>query len=170
MNQALSLILAAFLMLPSAAFAEGMAPAKFYNIPPKAAKPSVPVSAKVKEIIAPNIIQLETGESVRLLGIEAGRKTEVNRKAFEYLSTDVKGKMVQLAYDRKLRDDMGRLLAYVTVEGQKSESGGGFLQEDLLWRGYVYTSKKYPCKEYRRFRFYEKGAKKANRGNWEGTR
>ena len=170
MNRLISLVLAAFLMAPSIGFAEGMAPAKFYDIPPRPAKPSVPVSAKVKEIIAPNILQLETGESVRLLGIEAGRKTEVNRKAFEYLSTDVKGKMIKLEYDKKLRDDIGRLLAYVTLEGQKSESGGGFLQEDLLWRGYVYTSKKYPCKELRRFRFYEKGAKKAGRGNWEGTR
>jgi len=170
MNRWISLIIAGFLMLPSIASAEGMAPAKFYDIPPKASKPSVPVSAKVREIIAPNILQLETGESVRLIGIDAGRKTEVNRKAFEYLSTDVKGKMVKLEYDKKLRDDMGRLLAYVTLVEQKPESDGGFLQEDLLWRGYVYTSKKYPCKEYRRFRFYERGAKKANRGIWEGTR
>ncbi|MBI4971838.1 MAG: thermonuclease family protein [Candidatus Omnitrophica bacterium] len=145
-----------------------MAPPKFYDIAPESAKPKAPISAKVKEVYAPNIIQIETGESVRLLGVEASRKIDVNRKAIEFLSAEIKGKTIRLAYDKKMRDDMGRLLAYVTLESTPAPAGT--IQEDLLWRGYVYSSKKFPCKQYHRFRFYEKGAKKANRGVWEGTR
>ena len=128
---------------------------------------SDPKTGKVKEIIASHILQLESGESIRLLGIEPTRKVDVRRKAREYLENEVKGKEVRLEYDRRTRDEMGRWLAYVFVE-RNPPKADSLLQEDLLWRGYVYSAKKYPCKRIGVFQRYEKEARKAKRGVWEG--
>ena len=140
----------------------------FFCVPALAAesKTSLPSTGKVKEIIASHILQLESGESVRLLGIEPSRKVEVRRKAREYLENEVKGKEVRLEYDRRTRDEMGRWLAYVFVG--RNGHDRSLLQEDLLWRGYVYSAKKYPCKRIGVFQRYEKEARKAKRGVWEG--
>ncbi|MBI4397892.1 MAG: thermonuclease family protein [Candidatus Omnitrophica bacterium] len=120
----------------------------------------------MKEIFEANVLQLETGEWIRLLGIQPTRKVEVRRAAIDWMLQEVKGKAVKLEYDKQLHDAMGRMLAYVTLETTPPQTGP--IQEDLLWRGLVYTSKRYPCKQFSRFRRYEKEARKAKRGIWEG--
>lgn len=123
----------------------------------------------VKEIYAVNVIQLENKERIRLLGIDPSRKTEVRRKALEFLHSSVKGKKVRLEYDKRLKDEMGRTLAYVFLdEGKPLSESSAPLQEDLIWRGYAYASAKYPCRRLRQFRKYEKASRKARNGLWEG--
>ncbi|GEM_PF-3580057 len=142
------------------------APPKFYDVASRPPKPLPPETGKVKDILATNLIKLESGHVIRLLGVEPTRKIEVRRRAVEFMMSQVNGKTVKLSYDKKLNDELGRLLAYVTLETNPPQTGP--IQEDLLYRGYAYTSKKYPCKEYARFRRYEKVAKREKRGIWEG--
>jgi micrococcal nuclease len=121
-----------------------------------------PPEGIVKEIIAIDILQLESGKSVRILGIESTRKTTVRRDALDYLDSEVKGKKVTLEYDKRLKDNVGRLMAYVFLDE------GNLLNEELIWRGYAYAAKKYPCKKLRRFQRYEKAARKEKNGLWKG--
>jgi len=127
------------------------------------AKPrDLPSEVTIKEVVAIHILKTETGSSIRLLGIEPTRKTNIRRKALNYLDTEVLGKTVKIAYDRQRRDEMGRWLVYVTLPTEN------MLNEELIWRGYAYSSKKYPCKFSLRFKRYEKAAKKSKHGLWEG--
>ncbi len=152
---------------PSVSLAQP-APPKFYDLSKKPPKPAPVSESLVKEIISVHILQLDTGESVRLLGIEPSKKIEIRRAAIDYLMNRVKGKKIRLEYDKETRDNVGRLMAYVYLEEAKTaDPDAGPLQEDLIWRGYAYASKKYPCKKYRRFRKYEKAARKEKNGLWD---
>lgn len=156
------------LLLASTAFSEEPAPPKFFDVSHRPPKVPPPVTATVKDVAAVNILKIENGTSIRLLGIEPSHKIEVRRKAMDYLVTEIKGKTIHLEYDKKLKDELGRLLVYVFVVEKNGAQAKDPIQEDLIWRGYAYASSKYPCKKLRRFRIYEKGAKKERNGLWEG--
>lgn len=76
-----------------------------------------PEAWKVKEVIDGDSIVLQSGETVRYIGIDAPEEnqpffqeaTEANREMLD-------GKKITLEYDMEKRDDWGRILAYVWVD------------------------------------------------------
>ncbi|HPE20251.1 MAG TPA: thermonuclease family protein [Candidatus Mcinerneyibacteriales bacterium] len=94
---------------------------------------ALPRDSKVIFVADGDTIQLQTGNFVRLLGIDTPEKgQEYYAKAKDYVRKTVLGKRVTLEYGPEERDDYGRLLAYVWVE-----QGGNrrCLNEELLSRG-----------------------------------
>ncbi|HVK74433.1 MAG TPA: thermonuclease family protein [Kofleriaceae bacterium] len=92
-----------------------------------------PTEAVVARAIDGDTIELATGERVRYLMVDTPESTtEVecygeNARAFN--ADLVTGKTVQLRYDVECTDRFGRLLAYVTVDGQE-------INRILVERGY----------------------------------
>jgi len=71
----------------------------------------------VKDVIDGDTIELTNGEKVRLIGINAPEINEpFGKEAKEFLSKMVNGKAVKLEKDFKLKDEYGRLLAFVFVD------------------------------------------------------
>jgi len=98
-----------------------------------------PSQAVVKRVIDGDTIQLEGGERVRYIGIDAP-ETEYSKKGVEAFSKEateanrklVEGKSVRLEYDRQVRHD-NRLLAYVYA-------GEIFVNGELVRKGFALYS------------------------------
>lgn len=70
----------------------------------------------VKEIVSPELLVLNNGLTVRLIGIK--QNTALNGKAIEYLASRLKGKRVFLKYDEQKYDDENHLLVYLYLENK----------------------------------------------------
>lgn len=73
----------------------------------------------VQQVVDGDTFDLEGGERIRMLGIdtpERGTNAECwGDEAFNYLSSKIAGRTVELEYDVVREDDFGRTLAYVRV-------------------------------------------------------
>ncbi|MBI4548271.1 MAG: thermonuclease family protein [Ignavibacteriae bacterium] len=97
----------------------------------------------VKEILSPELIRLNNGLMVRLLGVkEDPRQRE---KAIEFLTTKIKSEQVFLKYDKNKYDENGNLLAYVYLRNKT------FINAHLIKRGLVNIDTDYDYKYKRRF-------------------
>jgi micrococcal nuclease len=98
--------------------------------------------AEVLRVVDGDTIEVSlegTEEDVRYIGVDTpesvapGEPVECFGHRASDLNADlVDGRTVRLAFDRELRDDYGRLLAYVHV-------GGVFVNAELVERGYART-------------------------------
>lgn len=70
----------------------------------------------VKQIISPELVLLNNGLIIRLIGIK--QNPEVNGKATDYLAQKTLGKKVYLRFDEKKYDDENHLLAYLYLENK----------------------------------------------------
>lgn len=70
----------------------------------------------VKEIISPEIIRLNTGLTIKLLGIK--QNPILNEKASEYLTNKTKGQKVFLRYDNLKYDKENNLLCYLYLQNK----------------------------------------------------
>ena len=70
----------------------------------------------VKEIISPELIKLNTGLIVKLIGIK--EKPGANGKATHYLKEKTKGQRVFLKYDNEKYDKENNLLCYMYLENK----------------------------------------------------
>ena len=70
----------------------------------------------VKEIVSPELLVLNNGLTVRLIGIK--QNTALNGKAIEYLASRLKGKRVFLKYDEQKYDEENHLLVYLYLENK----------------------------------------------------
>lgn len=70
----------------------------------------------VAKIISPELIKLNNGLVVRLIGIKQNH--ELNGEATEYLIQKFKGKKVFLKYDEQKYDEQNHLLAYLYLENK----------------------------------------------------
>lgn len=70
----------------------------------------------VKEIKSPEIVILNNGLTVRLLGVK--EKPELKEKAVEFIAQKTKGKRVFLKYDEMKHDEYNNLLAYLYLENK----------------------------------------------------
>lgn len=70
----------------------------------------------VKEIISPELLMLNNGITVRLLGIK--QNPSINGKATDYLAEKLKGKKVYLRYDAIKYDSENHLLVYMYLENK----------------------------------------------------
>jgi micrococcal nuclease len=116
---------------------------------------------KVTEVIDGDTFKTETGETVRLLGINA---PEINDPggdiAQDFLRALVLNKHVRLEPDVTDKDDYDRLLRYVYVSGQ-------FVNGELIRMGYAETRSYPPDTLYKReLKALEKNALRNKRGLW----
>ena len=70
----------------------------------------------VREIISPELLTLNNGITVRLMGIK--QDPSINGKATEYLAKKLKGKKVYLRYDAIKYDSENHLLVYMYLENK----------------------------------------------------
>ena len=70
----------------------------------------------VKEIISPNLIQLNTGLVVRLIGITPD--TNVSDQAIDYIKGKTKGRKVFMRFDDVKYDDNNHLLCYLYLDNK----------------------------------------------------
>lgn len=93
-----------------------------------------PKSAVVESVIDGDNLLLESGQSVRLIGINAPeRGKEGFDEAKEKLDKLVTGKKVYLEYDRTQDDQFGRIMAWVWID---CETAPNFLPWDYMRLGY----------------------------------
>jgi len=123
-----------------------------------------PSSALVAQVVDGDTIQLEGGEKVRYLGVDTpetyGQVDCYGPEAKAFNRDLVEGQKVGLEYDVECRDMYGRLLAYVTVNGQ-------MVNRVLLERGYARVLIIPPNGKYEDdFRALEAEARNAGVGLW----
>ena len=70
----------------------------------------------VKEIISPELVMLDNGLKVRLIGVKETK--ESNGKAIEFLKEALKGQKVFLKFDSTKYDDEGNLLCYLYLKNK----------------------------------------------------
>lgn len=70
----------------------------------------------VKEIISPELVRLNNGLIVRLIGIK--QNPDVNGKATEYLNEKLRGKKVFLKYDEQKHDSENNLMVYLYLQNK----------------------------------------------------
>jgi len=122
----------------------------------------------VRKIIDGDTIQLDTGETVKYLGIEAPQlKTKEGgaefyaKEASKYNKRLVFMKKVRLEFDHNKKDPQGRLLAYVFVKNL-------FVNAELVKLGYARASVKPPNIKYQKMLAdLEKKATEGERGLWQ---
>ena len=94
----------------------------------------------VAEVIDGNTIELESGEKVRLIGIDK------SDEAYEFIKRRVEGKAVELEFDEQQRDEEGTLLAYVYFSSRFNIEIGYydadypkrlFLNAEMIKKGYA---------------------------------
>jgi DNA modification methylase len=83
----------------------------------------------VKNILSPEVLILDTGVKIKLLGIKSTSSLE--NDAINYLTDKVKGKRVFLKFDNEKYDDDGNLLAYIYLQNKT------FINAHYLKSGFV---------------------------------
>ena len=128
--------------------------------------PCGPTEAKVDRVIDGDTIVLTSGEKIRYLLVDApettlGHDDCYGSNAAQFNSDLVLGKTVQLSYDVECTDMYGRLLAYVSVDGQE-------VNKLMVERGYACVLHIPPDGDDRadEFKMYQLEAKTAMRGLW----
>ncbi len=97
----------------------------------------------VKEIISPEIIRLNNGLTVKLLGIK--QNPILNGKASEYLANKTKGQKVFLRYDNLKYDKENNLLCYLYLQNKT------FVNAHLIKAGLVLVDTEVEFKYKERF-------------------
>ena len=122
----------------------------------------------VKRVIDGDTVELENGERVRYIGIDAPETVDP-RKSVQCFGKEaslenkkmVEGKVVRLEKDISDKDKYGRLLRYVY-------QGDVFINLELVKRGYAHTYTYPPdVKDSALFLEAEKEAREAHRGLWD---
>jgi site-specific DNA-methyltransferase (adenine-specific) len=70
----------------------------------------------VKRILSPEVIELNTGVQIRLIGVKTVQ--EKSKQAIEYLARATKGRRVFLKFDSLKHDNENRLFAYVYLKNK----------------------------------------------------
>jgi len=125
---------------------------------------------RVKQVVDGDTIILESGERVRLLGVNT---PEVNhpkkpvepfgKEAAEFTRRMVEGKLVRLEFDphANKQDNHSRVFAYVFLQD------GTFLNAEIVRRGYGFAIRGNPRLKYEsEFVQLELHARKKGRGLW----
>ena len=122
---------------------------------------------RVQRVIDGDTIELDTGERIRLIGVDTPEMKdkrpavkELARAATSFVRQLVEGKPVSLEYDRAPRDRWERTLAYVYLED------GTFLNAEIIRQGYGLTCKRHSFRFRGQFRRLEREAQQNGRGLW----
>ena len=128
--------------------------------------PCGPTEAVVSRVIDGDTIDLDSGERIRYLLVNAPETTNghddcYGQNAAQFNRDLVEGKTVTLQYDVECTDRYDRLLAYVSVDGQEVNSL-------MIERGYACLLHIPPDGDDRadEFKALQDAAKAAQRGLW----
>jgi site-specific DNA-methyltransferase (adenine-specific) len=102
----------------------------------------------VKEIISPEVLILNTGIKVRLLGVK--EKTDRRGEAIRFLRDKTKGQKVFIRFDRMKYDAENNLLCYLYLWNKT------FLNAHLIKNGLADTDIEYDFKNRKQFLDIEK--------------
>lgn len=112
-------------------------------------------------------VGLEASERVRLIGVDTPESVDprqpverFGKEASDFASSLLEGKAVRLAFDRTLRDQYGRLLAYVYAEE------GLCANVVIVERGYGFAYLDHSFHFQDEFRAAQQRARKAGLGLW----
>jgi micrococcal nuclease len=125
----------------------------------------------VKRVVDGDTIELESGEKVRYIGINAPESVKPNspvecfgHEASAYDKQLVGGKRVRLEKDVSDRDKYGRLLRFVYLED------GTLVNDTLVRDGYAYASTFPPdVSRVNEFKQAQQEARNAERGLWSSS-
>jgi micrococcal nuclease len=128
-------------------------------------------SAVVKRVVDGDTFELETGEKVRMIGmntpetVKPGSPVEAyGKEASEFTKRNLTGKKVLLFADAGDKDKYGRLLRYVFIVGEQE-----MFNEKLLLEGYANLSTVPPNVLFAdRFLEAERSARANKKGLWSG--
>lgn len=121
---------------------------------------------RVIRVIDGDTIVLNTGEKVRLLGVDTP-ELHHPRKIIQCFGTEAKGfteskvlnRVVRLSYEGVKYDRYGRTLAWVWY-------GDRLLNRDLIRAGYGFSYRKYPTSRLLEFNELERHAREGRVGLW----
>jgi endonuclease YncB( thermonuclease family) len=123
----------------------------------------------VSRVIDGDTFETESGEKVRLIGIDTPETKHptkpveaYGKEAYEFTKNELEGKRVRLEYDWQEKDKYGRTLAYVYLED------GSLFNAKIIQHGYAHAYTTYPFKQEFMDAFVqlEKEAREAERGLW----
>ena len=125
------------------------------------------ISAKVTKIVDGDTIKIETGETVRFIGIDTPETVDPRkpvqcfaREATFATSALLLGKNVELEVDISKTDRYGRLLRYIWI-------GDTLINETLVREGFAYSTSYPPDIKYQaRFHEAQKLAQNERKGLW----
>lgn len=119
-------------------------------------------TAKVTRIIDGDTFETETGEKIRLIGINAPEISDLfGREASEYLSRLIVGKFVELRSDELSndKDRYQRLLRYVIVDGVD-------INKKMIIDGFAFAYLKYHFSKSNEYQVAQTEARENSRGIW----
>ena len=83
----------------------------------------------VKEIITPNMLKLNTGLTIKLIGVEVD--DNLSKQAIAYIQEKIKGHKVYMRFDETKYDSQNNLLCYLYLENKT------FINAHLIKKGLV---------------------------------
>jgi len=110
----------------------------------------------VRRVLDGGTIELETGEKVRLIGVDTS-ETRDPRKSLESFGAEATAANAHLGH----KDKYLRILAYVILED------GTFLNAEIIKQGFGLADTQYPFIYEKEFRLLEEEASDQKRGLWE---
>jgi micrococcal nuclease len=131
-------------------------------------RPNGEMKAVVKRVVDGDTFEIESGEKVRMIGVDTPESVKPNhpvepygKEASNYSKQLLSGQTVTLKFDVEPRDRYGRLLAYVYM------ADGTFVNEKLVRDGYARIMTIPPNVAYADlFLKAERDAREHNRGLW----
>ena len=122
---------------------------------------------RVARVLDGDTIVLDNGETVRLIGVDAPEihHSEIpvqrfGKEAAEFLKQFIEGFECTLEYEpNDIRDQYGRLLAYVFVRGDLANA-------EIIRQGYAYTYTRFPFSRQAEFIALERKARENQYGLW----
>jgi len=116
-----------------------------------------PDSGTVTEVNDDGTVTLDSGEQVRLLGVDIG---EAGEAAILFLSGMLVGNAIDLYYDEVIYDDNDVLMGYVYLPG------GTCVNVEVVSAGYGMAYGQYPCSEVEYYWELECQAREQRKGMW----
>ncbi|TKC57616.1 thermonuclease family protein [Pedobacter hiemivivus] len=119
-------------------------------------------SVKVERVIDGDTFETETGDKIRLIGINAPEITDIfGQEAKEHLAQIIEGEIVDLVADNisNDRDRYNRLLRYVIFKGVD-------VNKKMLLEGYAFAYLKYRFEKKEEYKQAQIQGKKSNSGIW----
>jgi endonuclease YncB( thermonuclease family) len=169
-------IILAFDPIPDSPQSTSTAAPTTINPPPAGANsPSLPLptQATVARVVDGDTLELDNGEKVRLIGVDAPETVHPSKpveafglEASRFTHDALTGELVRLTYDQNTaatayRDHFGRLLAYIVRARDDLD-----FNAELVKAGYAHAYTKYPFDRIGEFRRYEREAREQGRGLW----
>ena len=124
---------------------------------------------KVVRVIDGDTFVIETGERVRLIGIDTPETVHPSKpvefygkEASNFTKQLIEGKRLRLEYDQQRKDRYGRVLAYAFLDST-------FINAKLIQEGYAHAYTRFPFKYSEEFREYEREAMRKGVGLWRAV-